>query len=62
MKFNKIWLTKKWVWRVNIYVDNWKTKYDELSDINLKDLINKIEKIEYQWEKINFEWFNNLFN
>lgn len=60
MKTNKIWLTKRWLWRANIRLDNYNTLYTELADINLLDLIDKIKKLEYNLEKVKFEWFNNL--
>ena len=58
MKVNKIWITKKWLWRCNVYT--WNDLYDELVDINLLNLIEKLKKIDYKWEKVKFEWFNNL--
>lgn len=60
MKFSKIWLTKRWLWRCNVYVDNGKTLYIELADIDLKELIIKLGNINHNQEKVSFKWFNNI--
>lgn len=60
MKFNKIWLTKRWLWRCNVFMNNWKDKYAEFTDIKLMDLIEKIKKSEYNWDITSFDWYKNL--
>lgn len=59
MKFNKIWLTKRWIWRANLLLESWEL-YDEIKEIDFLKLIEKIKKAEYNWEKVNFEWYKNI--
>ena len=60
MRFDKIWLTKRGLWRCNVYYGN--DLYDELSDIDLLSLIQKLKDINYRWAKIDFKWFVNIKN
>lgn len=57
LKFNKIWLTKRGLWRCNVYY--WNDLYEELRDIEFMWIVQKLKQIEYQWEKLSFKWFDN---
>ena len=71
LKFNKIWLTPKWKWKVKIYVDEWKTLFNEIEKDDLLDLIdvmnnisyiNVLNNISYKDTWIKFIWESNIFN
>lgn len=60
MRFDKIWLTKRGLWRCNVYYYN--DLYIELSDIDLLSLIQKLKDIEYKEERVNFKGHINIKN
>ena len=46
------------MWRCNVYFEN--DLYDELADIDLLSLIQKLKDINYRWYKVDFRWFVNI--
>ena len=62
LKFNKIWLTPKWKWKVKVYVDEWKTLFNEIEKDDLLELIDVLNNISYGNTWVNFDWSFNKFN